>query len=356
MAAPLSTCTKIEQRGVVGFLWAKNMEAKDIHKEMLPMYGEHCLSRQAVHNWVQKFSEGRTSIEDEHRAGRPVEIATPETLQRVEDIIRAERRVTVDAVATAVGCSRGQAYSMMHEGLGFHKVCSRWVPRQLTPQHKSQRMGLSLQHLQRYQDEGDDMLSRIVTGDESWVHHYEPETKRASMQWKHPSSPAHKKFKVTPSAGKVMLTVFWDCQGVLLTEFQQRGHTVTSASYCTILTKLRAAIRRKRPGLLTKGVLLLHDNARPHSANQTTATLRSFKWEVLQHPPYSPDLAPSDFHLFGPLKHHLSGERFPDDPAVERAVRAWFRQQPKEFFAAGFQGLVKRWDKCLNLYGDYVEK
>ena len=104
------------------------------------------------------------------------------------------------------------------------------------------------------------------------------------------------------------------------------------------------------------GVLLLHDNARPHSANQTTATQRSFKWEVLQHPPYSPDLAPSDFHLFGPLKHHLSGERFPDDDAVERAVRTWFRQQPKEFYAAGFQGLVKRWDKCLNVYGDYVEK
>ena len=60
MAAPLSTCTKMEQRGVVRFLWAKNMEAKDIHKEMLPMYGEHCLSRQVVHNWVQKFSEGRT--------------------------------------------------------------------------------------------------------------------------------------------------------------------------------------------------------------------------------------------------------------------------------------------------------
>jgi hypothetical protein len=70
------------------------MEAKDIHKEMLPMYGEHCLSRQTVHNWAQKFSQGWTSIE-EHRAGRSVEIATPETLQRVEDTIRAERRVTV---------------------------------------------------------------------------------------------------------------------------------------------------------------------------------------------------------------------------------------------------------------------
>jgi len=75
-------------------------------------------------------------------------------------------------------------------------------------------------HLQRYQDEGDDMLSRIVTVDEAWVHHYELETKRASMRWKHPASPTHKKFKVTPSPGKVMLTVFWDYQCVLLTEFQ----------------------------------------------------------------------------------------------------------------------------------------
>ena len=72
MAAPLNTCTTIEQRGVVWFLWAKGMAAKDIHKEMLPMYGEHCLSHQAVHNLEQKFSEGRTSIEDEHRVVRPV--------------------------------------------------------------------------------------------------------------------------------------------------------------------------------------------------------------------------------------------------------------------------------------------
>jgi hypothetical protein len=128
---------------------------------------------------VQKFSEGRTSIEGEHRAVRPVEIAKPETLQRVEDV-RAGRRVSVEAVAKAIGCSRGQAYNMMHEGLSFHTVCSRWVPRQVTPQHKSQSMGLSLQHLQRYQNEGDDMLSRIVTGDESWVHRYEPETQRVS--------------------------------------------------------------------------------------------------------------------------------------------------------------------------------
>ena len=259
-------CTTIEQRGVVWFLWAKDMAAKDTHKEMLTMYSEHCLSCQAVHNWVQMFLEARTSFEDKHRVGRPVETATPATLQRVKDIIQADRRVTIDAAATAIGCSHGQAYNMMHEWLDFHKVCSHWVPCQLTPQHKSQRMGRTLQHLQHYQDEGDDMLSWIITGDESWVHHHEPETKRASMQWKHPASPAHTKFKVTPSAVKVMLMVFGDCQGVLLTEFQQRDHTVTSASYCTILTKLRTAIRQKRTDPLTKGMLLLHDNTRPSSS------------------------------------------------------------------------------------------
>jgi histone-lysine N-methyltransferase SETMAR len=80
------------------------------------------------------------------------------------------------------------------------------------------------------------------------------------------------------------------------------------------------------------------------------------QWEVLEHPQYSPYLAPSDFHLFGPLNHHLSTEHFPDDKPVKREVTTWFQQQPKEFYAAGFQGLVKRWDKCLNVQGDYAEK
>jgi len=57
-----------------------------------------------------------------------------------------------------------------------------------------------------------------------------------------------------------------------------------------------------------------------------------------------------------PLKQRLSGERFPDDDAVERAVWAWFGQQPQEFYATDFQRLMKRWDKCLNLFGDYAEK
>jgi hypothetical protein len=94
------------------------------------------------------------------------------------------------------------------------------VPRELKDREKINQMDLSLQHLLRYAAE-EDMLNKIVTVDESWVHHYQTESNCASMQWKRPSSPSTKKVKVMPAVGKVMLTVFWDSEGVLLAHFQK---------------------------------------------------------------------------------------------------------------------------------------
>jgi histone-lysine N-methyltransferase SETMAR len=83
-----------------------------------------------------------------------------------------------------------------------------------------------------------------------------------------------------------------------------------------LVNELKPAIRSKPRRLISKRVLLLHDNARPHTAAHTVDTLRAMKFEVLKHPPYSPDLAPSDIHLFGPLKGHLLGQKFADDNEV----------------------------------------
>jgi hypothetical protein len=103
----------------------------------------------------------------------------------VEELIQANT-ITIDRVITALGCSRGLAYSIMQNHLKFRKVCTRWVvPRELKDREKINRMGLSVQHPLRYADKWEGMLNRIVTGDESWVHHYQPESKHASMQLKH---------------------------------------------------------------------------------------------------------------------------------------------------------------------------
>jgi hypothetical protein len=116
-----------------------------------------------------------SKVADDTRPVGPVEIAAEATVQRVEELIRADRKITVDSVPTALGCSQGLAYSIMHDHLKFRKVCARWVPRELKNREKMNRMGLSLQHVLRYADEEDEMLNRIVTEDESWVHHYQPD-------------------------------------------------------------------------------------------------------------------------------------------------------------------------------------
>jgi len=178
----------------------------------------------------------------------------------------------------------------------------------LTEEHKRYRQHICSSLLERYNREGDNFLNRIITGDETWVHHYEPETIRQSMQWKHMSFPSSKKSKSRPSAGKLLLTVFWDSQGPILEHCMGKGITVTSVNYCNMLRNvLRPAIRSKRRRSLTQGILLLHDNACPHTAHITINTIRQLNWEVLEHPAFSPDLAPSDFHLFGPLKNALRG-------------------------------------------------
>jgi hypothetical protein len=67
-------------------------------------------------------------------------------------------------------------------------------------------------------------------------------------------------------------------------------------------------------------------------------------------------LASTDFHLFGPLKNHLGGKRFADDEEVETEVRKWMRYQSKDIYAVGFDALVKRWGKCIDVGGGYVKK
>ncbi|GFQ91483.1 histone-lysine N-methyltransferase SETMAR [Trichonephila clavata] len=169
-----------------------------------------------VRRWCRTFSDGRQQVEDILRAGRTSTATTDANVWKVDDMIRANRRITIYEVAEELGISHERAQNIIHDILRYRKVSARWVPRQLTSTHQEQRMAVSLKHLVRYHEDGNDFLFRIVTGDETWVHHFTPESKAASMEWKHPSSPVRKKFKTTPSAGKVLLTVFWDAQGVLL--------------------------------------------------------------------------------------------------------------------------------------------
>jgi hypothetical protein len=113
-------------------------------------------------------------------------------------------------------------------------------------------MGSSLMLLQHYEENGEEFLSIIVTEDETWVFHYTPESKAESMTWMHPHSTVKKKFKTVQSPGKEKADVFWEFHGVLLVDFTPPVSTINAATYQETLKRLKEAIRRKRPGFLTK--------------------------------------------------------------------------------------------------------
>jgi histone-lysine N-methyltransferase SETMAR len=193
------------------------------------------------------------------------------------------------------------------------------------------------------------------------VHHYELESKAQSMAWKRMTSPVAKKFKSQLSDSEIMLTIFGRMEAVILVYFSPKGETVNSQNYCDMLRKkLKAAVGSKRRGKLRKHVILLHDNARPRTANQTVETVSELGFELMEHPPYSPDLAPNDFHVFGPMKEVLKGRRFPSDEDVFGLVQNLLKIQPKVFlFVTEFKkkkSSVKHWNLYVEAEGDYVKK
>ncbi|UYV63572.1 hypothetical protein LAZ67_2004768 [Cordylochernes scorpioides] len=293
-----------------------------------------------------------TKIDPKKGKHQPVTATDNAAVAAVRNVVEADRRVTIDEILIrlppGIEIGRSSIGTIMSDVLNFRKVCARWVPRMLSENHKQQRMEAARAFLEMHQRDRDKLFSRIVTGDESWVHYSTPETKRQSMVWKKPEESAPKKTKVTISAGRVMAIVFWDCKDVLLVDYLPPNTTVNAARYCEVLTKLKAAIKRKRPGLLSRKVLLVHDNARPHAARTTQTLLENFKWEIFTHPTYSPDLAPSDFHLFPALKLHLGGEHFANDDEVQAEANHWLRRQDTAWYNSGIKKLLQRYQKCLD--------
>ena len=160
----------------------------------------------------------------------------------------------------------------------------------------------------------------------------EPESKWQSLQCKHPGSPPPKKIQCHPrKCRKSYADVLLWPRRPLLIDFLQCETTVNAQWYSQTLTTLHQAIKSKWPGKLTHGVILFHDNTRPHTANTITALLQKFKWEVLGHPPHSSDLSPHDYAIFGPRKKTLRGKRFTSDDDVKQYVQNWFTTKSREF-------------------------
>ena len=165
-----------------------------------------------------------------HEGAGPLSTTTTDdNIKRIRAMVLSDRRPTIDEVANCLQISHGSAYEIIHNRLGFHKVCARWIPKQLTMLHKQTRLDNRQQNLERY-EKGDAFLDRTITGDETWVHHYEPECKRLSMEWEHPQSPIRKNVRRQPTAITLYCQYIVCCNHIVLPVHSVlQSHCIASA-------------------------------------------------------------------------------------------------------------------------------
>ena len=212
---------------------------------MADVYGDSSPKYSTVAKWSAEFKHGQESLEDDPRPGRSADVFSQEMIDHVERLVLNNCRIKL---ASECGICNGSIYTIIHEHLGMSKVSARWVPRNLNMQDCQQRVESSQELLEVFNANPEDFHTRLVTGDETWLHHWDPFTKKESMQYKHPGSPPPKKFRTQPSASKVMATVFWDFKGIILIDYKPAGTSVTGEYYANVIKQVRVAIKEKTKG------------------------------------------------------------------------------------------------------------
>ncbi|XP_055308260.1 uncharacterized protein LOC129572342, partial [Sitodiplosis mosellana] len=192
-------------------------------------------SHKVLHKWFTEFKCGRMSTEDAARSGRPNEVTTPEMIDKIHDLVLNHPKMKVREIVETVNVSYERVLNILHEHLHMNKLCARWVPRLLTIQQKRIRVTTSEANLAHFKRNPSEFLRRLVTMDETWIHHYTPESSQQAKEWTKLGSPPAKRPKTQQWAGKVMASVFWDAHGIIFIDYLEKGRTITGAYYAALL-------------------------------------------------------------------------------------------------------------------------
>jgi len=185
----------LEQRCAIKFCVILNENATEKLKRA---YGERAVSRTQVCRWHKSFLDGRESEEDEPRSGRPCTSKTEENVTKVRNLVRSDRRLTVRMISSVLNLNRQTVHKILTFELGMQKICAKLVPKIITNVQKENRRNVCLDLLERIESDKK-FFKHAITGDETWIFEYDPDTKRKSSEWHTSNSPLPKKAKMTKS-------------------------------------------------------------------------------------------------------------------------------------------------------------
>ena len=216
----ISMTERIEQRYCIKFCQKLGDTLVETIRKIQQALGNEALSPTQI-----KAIDGRASVESDPRSGRPSTSQKEEVMDQVREKVLEDRRLTVQEIVAEVGISTGSVHSILTEDLNLRRASAKFVPKLLTEQQKELRKEISEDMLDLVNHDPE-FIKTIITGDETWVYGYDPETKFQSSQWKHPESPRPKKARQVRSNVKVMLTCFFDFRGIVHHEYTPEGQTI----------------------------------------------------------------------------------------------------------------------------------
>uniref|UniRef100_A0A0N5CAF0 HTH_48 domain-containing protein n=1 Tax=Strongyloides papillosus TaxID=174720 RepID=A0A0N5CAF0_STREA len=147
-----------------------------------------------------------------------------------------------------------------------------------------------------------------------------------------------------------------NCDGIIHNKFINPGETMTSDRYCKEIEEMNQKLSVLKPALVNRrGPILLHDNAKPHVLRITVQKLTELGYETLPHPPYSPDLSSTDYHLFKELELHLRQKKFSKSDDLKNDVLEFLDSRDRSFYSNGINKLVSRWQQCVDCNGTYFK-
>ena len=199
----------------------------EIHADSQKVYGNGALKYATVCKWVCRFNDGRESIENDPRVGRPVSVLMEKNVATVKTLIEDDTCYTVQEIEELSGIRSSSVLKILRERLGLCKIRTRWVPHLLTDKQKQSRVRLASQIIEKYDKCDPCHLEKIVTGDETWIYHFQPDSKA----WVLSEGNRPVIARLCKTSNRMLYAIFFDSKGPVLQIPVPKGSSVTGKFY-----------------------------------------------------------------------------------------------------------------------------
>ena len=257
----------------------------EIHADLLKVYEKGALKYATVCKWVRCFNDGRESIENDPRVGRPVSVLTEKNIAAVKTLIEEDTHYTMQEIEELSGIHSSSVLKILRERLGLRKICTRWEPHLLTDEQKQSRTRLASQVIEKYDKCDLCHLEEIVTGDETWIYHFQPDSKAKNKVWVSSEGDRPVIAHRCKTSNRMLYAILFDSKGPVLQIPVPKGSSVTWKFYKeSVLTQLVDFYQKRRPRTGVHSIKLLHDNALAHKSAMVQEYLKESGLDVLDHP------------------------------------------------------------------------